>query len=395
MNGVRASDSEKGVAVVLEKSKSALILVCLPFFEPLIFSFLPSAMQEAVDWVKSLPNQGEEEALVTGNFSFRRVEVRVDLLSYLIRDTTLVANLCLWRAEISSSGLAEVFAAAMGVGSLRVLQLKQVHFDETAFAALVTLIKHSRYITEYVLEGDKIGDADVAAICDALAERSAIERFLLPYNVVGPEGARSLGRFLKSNGSDSLYTLNLRLCPVGDEGVISLVDGLESNNSLRELILDGCAISDDGAVALASLFANGSYLQKLYLMSNNITEIGVKALANSLQHNRSLQLLSLVWNPGVCEEGVKDVFQDALKKNVTLKVLGGIQSPTIHSLFVRNREQIPAAVRSAALLLIGSRRWIDIEGMGDFAVLPKDVVRLIAQTVWATRRDPIWIQALQ
>jgi hypothetical protein len=33
--------------------------------------------------------------------------------------------------------------------------------------------------------------------------------------------------------------------------------------------------------------------------------------------------------------------------------------------------------------------------MGKFVVFPKDVVRLIAQAVWATRRDPVSIQALE
>ena len=92
---------------------------------------------------------------------------------------------------------------------------------------------------------------------------------------------------------------------------------------------------------------------------------------------------------------IEEAFIDALRTNVTLIELEGIKSSKIEALLVRNRELIPAAVRRAALLLIGIRRSTDIEGMGDFAVFPKDIVRLIAQTLWATRRDPIWIQALK
>ena len=96
-------------------------------------------------------------------------------------------------------------------------------------------------------------------------------------------------------------------------------------------------------------------------------------------------------NAGLKGAGVEDAFIEAHQNNVTLTRLQGIESPKIASLLLRNKELIPAAVRRAAFLLIGIRRSTDFEGMGDFAVFPKDIVRLIAQTVYATRRDPIWI----
>ena len=46
-----------------------------------------------------------------------------------------------------------------------------------------------------------------------------------------------------------------------------------------------------------------------------------------------------------------------------------------------------AAARRAALFIIA--RY----GEGDLEVFPRDIIRLIANEVWKTREDPIWMEA--
>ena len=58
----------------------------------------------------------------------------------------------------------------------------------------------------------------------------------------------------------------------------------------------------------------------------------------------------------------------------------------------RNTILIPAAVRSAALLLIATRR--SIAGAGVFAILPREIVKMISLEVWATRKDRQWIKVV-
>ena len=213
------------------------------------------------------------------------------------------------------------------------------------------------------------------------------------------KGIRALARLLKANEKKCWTKLDLSMNPLGDEGVIALIDGLESNTSLLSLELSMCSIADDQVVALASLLENGSHLEMLNLEHNNIQVTGMKALANSLKCNQHLKSLYLRGNPGPDRSGVAESFINAFANNVTLLELDffshELKSPQIKALLLRNKEQIPAVVRSAALLLIVIRQSADVEEMGDFAVFPKDIIRLIAQTVWATRRDPIWIQALK
>ena len=346
-------------------------------------------MQEAVAWIEELQARGGANVTDTGKFTFRDVAIRADLLAHLIRENRVV-KLNLSNARTSSSGLATLFDAASCSGVITGLRLEFIALDGTAWAALTKLMKRSKSIVGFHLWNLNILDSGVALICDALAENDVIEDLDLSQNCIGVEGARILGRFFNRNRT--LTSLHLASNHFGNEGVVALADGIRSNESLRTLNLRYCGISDDGAIALASLLEHGSHLVELDLSDNEIGEAGLKALANSLKHNQHLRHLIVLKDP---ELEVEDAFSEALQSNVTLLQLAGIRSSEIENLLYRNKELIPAAVRRAALLLIGIRQSTDIAGMGDFAVFPKDIVRLIAQTVWAMRSEPVWIQALQ
>ena len=358
-------------------------------------------MQEAVAWIESLTKEGYADMTDPGSLMFYNVPIRIDFLSHLIRvngvvDLVMRSSLISSSSAVSSSsGWAALFDAAAQCGSIRMLELTDLDVGEMALNALARLMKHSKSIAGYYLYSIGIQDNGVAVICDALVENDVIEDLDISQNSIGVEGARTLGSFLKANNNRTLASLNLGFNRLGDEGVVALLDGLKSNESLRTLGIGDCNISDEGAIALASLLEHGSHLKDLFLQGNGIGEAGLMAVANALKRNQSLQYLAVFRNPGLGGEGIESAFIDVFQNNVTLLSLAGIRSPEIEALLLRNKELIPTAVRRAALLLIGIRQSTEIEGMGDFAVFPKDIVRLIAQAVWATRRDPIWIRALK
>jgi hypothetical protein len=68
--------------------------------------------------------------------------------------------------------------------------------------------------------------------------------------------------------------------------------------------------------------------------------------------------------------------------------------PKLNISQTRNEILIPAAVRRASLLLVGTRRSLPLSDAGMFSMMPKEIVRMVAMKVWASRRDPIWIQSL-
>ena len=88
---------------------------------------------------------------------------------------------------------------------------------------------------------------------------------------------------------------------------------------------------------------------------------------------------------------------EALKVNVSLTTLdirftgiGQGLAQEASNLLERNKS-MSRAVRSAVLFVIGIRRGHNLEGMGGFGHLPRDVVFMIAKRVWASRGDHAWI----
>jgi hypothetical protein len=141
-------------------------------------------------------------------------------------------------------------------------------------------------------------------------------------------------------------------------------------------------------------------VEKVWLSFNNIGPRGAKAIADALKHNKMVWSLALLKNP-IGDVGT-DFFIDALSHNVCLTELHvsfdhrhSESRATIKYLTgTRNKVLIPAAVRRASLCLIAARRVTPIEDAGILSIFPKEIVRLIAMAVWATRKDPKWIKAV-
>ena len=177
---------------------------------------------------------------------------------------------------------------------------------------------------------------------------------------------------------------------------------------MKFLNLSSCGFGDDAAVAFAEMLKWNTGLEILTLCDNEISSAGNLALARAVGGNRSLKRLRFGSFLKATDSSVDDAFVEMLAQNVCLTGLGldyfregEIPSEflTVNGLrykpFLHRNERITDAVRHAALLLIGiCRSATNFDGMGAFAVCPKDVVRLIAMQLWATRTDPIWIQAL-
>ena len=167
---------------------------------------------------------------------------------------------------------------------------------------------------------------------------------------------------------------------------------------LSDLNLNDCEIGDDGAEIVADSLKHNETVRKVHLDSCNIGPRGVKAIADALKHNQTVELLNLCANP-IGNEGAEALI-DALSYNVLMKgliVSSWSIAPKICATIeylteTRNKILIPAAVRCAALFLIAARR--NITDAGNLAIFPKEIVKMIAMEVWATRKEPIWINAL-
>ena len=172
-------------------------------------------------------------------------------------------------------------------------------------------------------------------------------------------------------------------------------------NELVLLDLSGCDIDDNGAEVVAELLKHTKTVMEVDLWDCFIGTRGMIALAEALKHNRTVKTLTLENNYAIGNDGGEALIKTLNDFNVSITnahmfqcEIGPENEVRIKFLTEhRNGISIPAAVRRASLYLIFSRRII--ADAGDFAIFPKEIVKMIAMEVWATRKDPIWIGALR
>ena len=111
---------------------------------------------------------------------------------------------------------------------------------------------------------------------------------------------------------------------------------------------------------------------------------GAVALIDALNYNVSIKKM-----------GINKASDHRIENPITGKFEHSRVNAQIRYLTeTRNKLLIPAAVRRASLYLIAIRRTPNYHGMGGFADFPKEIIKIIAMEVWASRKDPIWIKAL-
>ena len=171
-------------------------------------------------------------------------------------------------------------------------------------------------------------------------------------------------------GSDRLPNLYLSHCSIGDGGAEIVADFLKDDITLVNVNMGWTCLGADGAKAIAEAMEHNDTVEILNLPGNFIGDEGGEALVGALNHNTSITVLNLD-------------FTDAAPES---------KAAIFYRTQTRNALLIPAAVRQASLYLIAARN--DVADAGIFVLFPKEIVRMIAMEVWATRKDPVWINAL-
>ena len=367
------------------------------------------AMQEAVDWIRGTSERHDQvmDHYVAGDadicLCFLNNDLNVDLIAYFMRGNSQVISLSLSDCNFTEEDLLSLLNALQANTFVLSLSLCGMELVGQNMAAVANFVKHNGSIGSLYLLDCKIDGNGIALLCEALSHKNSLIDMNLSGNSIGSRGAEALGQYLKTDPPLSSLHLSKSLKP-GDN-VTALAAGLKINTNLEFLCLHDCTLGDREAVVFADVLRHNTGLKELDLIENEIGVSGLVELARALRVNRSLQKLWFGPHSGKeLEKNAEDAFVDMLGMNICItglrldpdlqgeEVVGNL---SFKPLLRRNRDLLPAAVRRAALLLIGvCRPSTNYEGMGVFAIVPKDVVKLIAKEVWATRSDPIWIQAL-
>ena len=167
-----------------------------------------------------------------------------------------------------------------------------------------------------------------------------------------------------------LTELNLSWHQISDHGAKITAEFLKRNVTVIDIWLTFCAIGPHHAKVIAQAFRHNKTVDYFNIEGNHVGDYGAEAIIDVLRHNVCLTYVNL-YDTNISQE---------------------LQATIEYLTEIRNKTLIPNAVRSASLCIIAAGRTIDDTGV--LTIVPKEIVKMIAMEVWATRKDPIWINAL-
>jgi Ran GTPase-activating protein (RanGAP) involved in mRNA processing and transport len=239
---------------------------------------------------------------------------------------------------------AEIIAEAAkvkadtSIKSLEVMFLPFSHDTATAFA---DMIQGNTALEILTFQYCNIKDAkETAVFANALTVNTTLKELNLKLCDITNDGVVSIVESLKKNPMSSLVVLNLERNYIGSDGIKKIANlladnrlthldishnmvdpnrieyiskALETNTSLKVLNLSGNDIKDNDTAYLADALKINTTLTILYLESCDITRDGAKNLADALAVNQGLFSINLSRNP-IGDQGIRYIA-NALKSN--------------------------------------------------------------------------------
>eukprot|EP01028_Stygiella_incarcerata_P012405 TRINITY_DN75_c0_g1_i1.p2 TRINITY_DN75_c0_g1~~TRINITY_DN75_c0_g1_i1.p2 ORF type:complete len:388 (-),score=100.49 TRINITY_DN75_c0_g1_i1:2643-3806(-) len=179
------------------------------------------------------------------------------------------------------------------------------------------IIEHKHSLMSLDLSYTMIGDGGGVYIAEGMKKNDSVRNLMLQKCKIGLESARCIGEMLAMN----MYLITIDLSEnttIGDEEVILIAEGLETNTSVEILDFTNCRITHEGVKQIAFALEKNASLKILLLWGNEkIGDEGISFVAEALKTNSSLVEL----DSGSCGIGVSGAKRigEMLKKNTNLK----------------------------------------------------------------------------
>jgi Ran GTPase-activating protein (RanGAP) involved in mRNA processing and transport len=202
----------------------------------------------------------------------------------------------------------------------------ETYFEEVKHHRLqIPLVPVVRLLIEedtkdLIIKNEWVGGDQLKAMSNSVLKKNpvSIVRFAMIQCGLSDDNMITLGEGLGSN--ETIRELSLSSNRIGNNGVADLVDGLLLNVTLTRLNLSDNVIGDVGAVHIADLLMGTVSINAINLGLNHITGLGIRSISRSLQSNDLLIELEL-GNNHIGDDGC--VFlAEGLRSNKKLRRLG-------------------------------------------------------------------------
>jgi len=181
---------------------------------------------------------------------------------------------------------------------------------------LSNALQRNDTLTSLNLWGCSIGDKGVEVLAGAVTHAPNLVTLDLGWNAITRNGAEILSVPLKQS---SITSLGLAWNELGNDGVKHIAMALKDNNKLTHLDLWGNDIKLEGVKHIVEALHSNRTLSSLGLQNNGVCTESITLIANLLKSNKTLTSLDLRAN-SLLDKGI-EVLARGLSDNNTLKIL--------------------------------------------------------------------------
>ncbi|KAJ6665006.1 hypothetical protein lerEdw1_005237 [Lerista edwardsae] len=218
-----------------------------------------------------------------------------EALSSALRTQSSLKELSLSNNKLKDAAVKRVCQALLDAGcKLESLQLENCGITAASCGALSTVLTTKPSLKELCIGENKIGDAGLAVLCEGVLNPNCrIEKLWLWECAVSSTGCKDLSDVISTK--ETLKEMSLLGNDFKDEGMEILCQGLKDPKSkLESLWLRECGLTAACCKSIASIFSTKSSLKDLQVGCNMLEDAGAAQLCEGLMNpNCHLQSLWL------------------------------------------------------------------------------------------------------
>ena len=228
-----------------------------------------------------------------------------------------LTSLHLLNNRISDAGVTSIAEAIKVNKTLTDLKLSWNGFGDADATCIAEAIKVNKTLIHLFLSGDGIGDVGASSIAEAIKVNKKLKNLFLSSNGIGDAGATSIAEAIKVN--KTLTNLQLFYINISDAGATCIAEAIKVNETLTNLNLSGNGIGDAGATSIAEAIKVNKTLTNLNLSCDGVGDAGATSIAEAIKVSKTLTTLILS-GKGIGDAGATSIA-DAIKVNKTLTTL--------------------------------------------------------------------------
>lgn len=180
--------------------------------------------------------------------------------------------------KISVADCQRLGKALLDLNDLKILRIHRSKMEYLHCQALMQNLIKNCTIVELDLSHCEIGDQGALCVAKVLRSHPTLKILNLSNNNIKEVGAQGLAFTLIQPDCADLDFLNLRLNPLGSDGVMCILRALVRCTKPRELCLSGCLFEEDTVNNIALMLKMNDTLKKLDIKNNWLGEEGGKVI---------------------------------------------------------------------------------------------------------------------